>query len=109
MQRLITVAGGDPALATSVTIDPSKYKPFEDWTKTVSTRTALLGMDVSEVWSLMKMSTYSQLRDAAPSIQQAYEHITSTPQVYKTEVTLDVQSDWYAHFDCYFRYSRIMT
>jgi hypothetical protein len=98
MQRLITVTGGDTGLATSITIDPSKYAVYEDWTKTVSTRTSLLGLNVMNLWSLMRMSTNSMLRAAAPDIEKAYEHITTTPQVYRTNVTLDVQSDWYVFY-----------
>ena len=94
MQKLISVQGGDQKLATSITIDPSKYGDFESWTKTVSTRTSLLGMVTTELWSLMKDSINEELNKSAATIQEAFEYIVANPQVYKTAVTLDVQSDW---------------
>jgi hypothetical protein len=96
MQKLINLQGGDRALATSIVIDPSKYKPFEDWTKTVSTRTSLMGLVVTELWSLMRSSSSEELYKASDTIQEAFEYINTKPQLYKTAVSLDIQSDWCA-------------
>ena len=95
MQKLITVTGGDQVLAANIVVDPTDYSMYENWTKTIQQRMSLLGLVVTEIWSLMRSSLDQELNNASNYVEEAFRYILANPKVYKTAVSLDVQSDWY--------------
>ena len=100
MQKLVSVQGGNREYAPEIVVDPSSYSTFQAWTRTVVTRTSLLGMVTTELWSLMRSSINPDINKYAETVQEAFEFIIKNPKLYKTAVTLDVQSDWLVRNYC---------
>ena len=100
MQKLVSVQGGNKEDATEIVVDPSSYSKFQEWTRTVDTRTSLLGVVTTELWSLMRSSINPDLNKYAETVQEAFEFIINNPTLYRTAVTLDVQSDWLVRNYC---------
>lgn len=100
LQRLISTSGGDNTAAITLVQDPTEYTNFTGWTDSLKDeqnnvgRAAILGMVVSEIWTLMKLADDDVVEEYGRELQKAFTWIVSNPAVYKTAVTLDVQSDW---------------
>ncbi|KAF9487884.1 hypothetical protein BDN71DRAFT_1542500 [Pleurotus eryngii] len=90
-----SVQGGDPQTAGKIIQDPSKYNEFQKWVDSVDSHASQLsGLVVTELWTVMELSSSEYLQDAAARIEAAFLFILNNPSVYKTAVTLHVESDW---------------
>ena len=100
LQRLISTAGGNQAAAATLAQDPTVYSNFTDWTDSLKNerdnvgRASILSMVVREIWTIMKLADDDVVNAYGRECQKAFTWIVSHPQLYKTEVVLDVQSDW---------------
>ncbi|KAF7430290.1 hypothetical protein PC9H_005994 [Pleurotus ostreatus] len=90
-----SVQGGDPQTAGRIMQNPSKYDEFQKWADSVDSHASQLsGLVVTELWTVMELSSSEYLQDAAARIETAFLFILNNPSVYKTAVTLHVESDW---------------
>lgn len=90
-----SVQGGDPLTAGRILQNPSKYDEFQKWVDSIDSHVSQLsGLVVTELWTVMELSSSEYLQDAAARIEAAFLFILNNPSVYKTAVTLHVESDW---------------
>ncbi|KAK7444038.1 hypothetical protein VKT23_015435 [Stygiomarasmius scandens] len=92
-QHINSIYGGDGTLAKPLVTAPA-YPTFEKWRDTSDQNTSLLSFVVVKIWSLMKGSLNEEISAFGPRIQQAFEWIVDHPKVYKTAVSLVIESDW---------------
>ena len=90
-QYLLTISGGGDRSKLAST--DGTYADYEEWIKTIQKNSpALLSFQVIEVWSLMKLTDSPVLRSYADPLYDAFMWIVGHPVVYKTAVSLDIQS-----------------
>ena len=94
-QKIESIYGGDRNKAQPLALNPT-WPNYEAWANTSNQNPALLSFVVDEIWSLMKDSEDQDIIRAAPRVQEAFNFIVNNPKVYRTQITFDVESDWYA-------------
>lgn len=94
LQYIVTVSGGDRALAVKLGNVSASYPEYTSWTNsaTQTQSAALLSFQVTELWTLMKQAASAKLRDYADPLYDAFMYIITHPLPYKTAVTLDIQT-----------------
>ena len=93
MQSKVSIVGGDPTLNLQLTADPAHYDRFVEWAGTVSKDSSITGLNVVELWVLMKEAARKEIRDAANMVKEAYNWIVEHPVPFKTTIVFDIQSD----------------
>ncbi|KAG6369322.1 hypothetical protein JVT61DRAFT_15041 [Boletus reticuloceps] len=92
-QFLVTVSGGGDRSKLANT--DATYANYQEWIKSIKENSpGLLSFQVIEVWTLMKFSSSIELKNYADPLYDAFMWIVGHPDVYKTAVSLDIQSDW---------------
>ena len=94
MQRLVSIQGGDQRLAASLGADPTQFDVYKDWAITTATYSGLTNFSVVELWTLLRDAASKELRDIADMVEDAYNYMGSHTSPYRTQVTLDIESDW---------------
>ncbi|OAX36799.1 hypothetical protein K503DRAFT_772166 [Rhizopogon vinicolor AM-OR11-026] len=95
LQKFISVSGGDQTIANKLANNTATYEEYEKWTNsTDSSRASLLSFRVIELWNLMSLSSEDTLVNYADQLSTAFSFIITNPEVFKTPVTLDIQTDW---------------
>ncbi|KAF7795731.1 hypothetical protein EIP86_006897 [Pleurotus ostreatoroseus] len=94
MQSKVSIVGGDPTLNLQLTADPAHNDRFVEWAGTVSKDSSITGLNVVELWVLMKEAARKEIRDAANMVKEAYNWIVEHPVPFKTTIVFDIQSDW---------------
>lgn len=90
-QFLVTISGGGDR-SKLANIDGT-YADYQEWIKTIKENNpGLLSFQVMEVWTLMKFANSSVLRSYADPLYDAFMWIVGHGEIYKTAVTLDIQS-----------------
>ncbi|KAL0570710.1 hypothetical protein V5O48_011244 [Marasmius crinis-equi] len=74
-QSLCTLVGGDESLAESIAQGSFDYSELEKWLETTVSVPALTSLGVIPLWSLLRDSEDSQVREAADSIEAAFKMI----------------------------------
>ncbi|KAJ8091621.1 hypothetical protein PM082_020855 [Marasmius tenuissimus] len=92
-QRIESVFGGDRNKAQPLAMAPT-WPNFQAWASTSQQSPALLSFVVDELWSLMRNAEDEDVVNAAPKIEEAFNFIVNNPKIYKTRVTLTIESDW---------------
>lgn len=88
VQFLVTISGGGDSskLANAV----GTYGDFTTWIESIKhNKPRLLSFQVVELWALMNSPV---LKDYAGPLQAAFLWIVDHPEIYKTAVTLDMQT-----------------
>ena len=93
MQSKVSIVGGDPTLNLQLTADPAHNDRFVEWAGTVSKDSSITGLNVVELWVLMKEAARKEIRDAANMVKEAYNWIVEHPVPFKTTIVFDIQSD----------------
>ncbi|KAG8215630.1 hypothetical protein J3R82DRAFT_7499 [Butyriboletus roseoflavus] len=92
-QYLVTVSGGGDR-SKLANIDGT----YDDYTKRINTISedspGLPSFQVTEIWSLMEFAESLVLRSYADPLYDAFIWLVTNPEVHKTHVSLDIQSDW---------------
>ena len=92
-QYLLTISGGGDRSKLANT--DGTYADYEEWIRSIKENNpGLLNFQVIEVWTLMSLSSSSVLRSYADPLYDAFMWIVGHPVVYKTAVSLDIQSGW---------------
>ncbi|KAG8215624.1 hypothetical protein J3R82DRAFT_7493 [Butyriboletus roseoflavus] len=92
-QYLVTVSGGGDR-SKLANIDGT-YEDYRTWIDSIKENNpGLLSFQVTEIWSLMKFATSLVLRSYADPLYDAFIWLVTHPEVHKTHVSLDIQSDW---------------
>ncbi|KAI6027942.1 hypothetical protein BKA83DRAFT_4236389 [Pisolithus microcarpus] len=92
-QYLVTVSGGGDRSKLANT--DGTYDDYQKWEDSIKdNRPGLLSFQVIEVWTLMKLANSDVLKSYADPLYNAFMWIVGHPDVYKTAVSLDIQSDW---------------
>ncbi|KAL0067320.1 hypothetical protein AAF712_005547 [Marasmius tenuissimus] len=86
--------GGDSKTGTSLAINP-KYATFLEWADSCKENPpAIMSFVVDELWLLMKYSDNDQIVKFASQIEEAFNWFVDKPKIYKTQVSLVIESDW---------------
>ncbi|KAG9218284.1 hypothetical protein CCMSSC00406_0009904 [Pleurotus cornucopiae] len=93
-QQNIAVKGGDANLSNRLGAIPSDYDLFIEWAESVASFSDLCNFTIIDVWTLMREAVAKELRDLAGDAEKAYKHLSSHRNVYQTQVTLTIESDW---------------
>ena len=95
-QTLVTVIGGDEALAESLMQGNYKYEHFDQWLGTTFSAPVLVSVGVTELWTLLRDSEDSKVRDSADAIEAAFHAIVDNyeKQRVTTLVILEGESDF---------------
>ncbi|KAI6098437.1 hypothetical protein EDD16DRAFT_1662944 [Pisolithus croceorrhizus] len=92
-QYLVTVSGGGDRSKLANT--DGTYDDYQTWIQSIKKNgPGLLSFQVIEVWTLMKLAESDVLKSYADPLYNAFMWIVGHPDVYKTAVSLDIQSDW---------------
>lgn len=90
-QYLLAISGGGDRSKLANT--DGTYADYEEWINSIKeNRPGLLNFQVIEVWTLMKLADNLVLRSYADPLYDAFMWIVGHPDVYKTAVSLDIQS-----------------
>jgi len=90
-QYLLTISGGGDRSKLANT--DGTYADYEEWIKSINEHSpGLLSFQVVEVWTLMKLAQSLVLRSYADPLYDAFMWIVGHPDIYKTAVSLDIQS-----------------
>ena len=92
-QSKVSVVGGDHELNLQLTADPTHNDRFVEWAGTVAQDSSITGLNVMELWVLMKEAARKEIRDAANMVKDAYNWIVEHPVPFKTNIVFDIQSD----------------
>ena len=98
MQRLVSIQGGDMKLAASLGADPTQMDVYKQWAESTATYSNLCNFHVVELWSLLRDAASKDLRDVADTVQDAYQFMTNHTSIYRTRITMTIESDWYVSF-----------
>ena len=98
MQRLVSIQGGDMKLAASLGADPTQMDVYKQWAESTATYSNLCNFHVVELWSLLRDAASKDLRDVADTVQDAYQFMTGHTSIYRTRITMTIESDWYVSF-----------
>ncbi|KAG1718593.1 uncharacterized protein EDB91DRAFT_1089964 [Suillus paluster] len=94
-QYNILALGGDRSIANKLTSNPASYKEYEEWVATTGKHpSSLLSLNVEELWNLMKLTGDPVLAIYADQLSAAFNHIITHPKVFKTAVSLEIDTDW---------------
>lgn len=90
-QYLVTISGGgDRSKLANV---DGTYTDYQKWISSIKQNNpGLLSFQVIEIWSLMKFAESLELRSYAGPLYDAFMYIVGHPEVFKTPVSLDIQS-----------------
>ncbi|KAI5984015.1 hypothetical protein EDC04DRAFT_1705016 [Pisolithus marmoratus] len=92
-QYLVTVSGGGDRSKLANT--DGTYNDYQTWIQSIKEYSpGLLSFQVIEVWTLMKLAESDVLRSYADPLYDAFIWIVGHPDVYKTAVSLTIESDW---------------
>ncbi|KAG2146794.1 MAC/Perforin domain-containing protein [Suillus clintonianus] len=94
MQETVSIVGGNPQLNRAVADKATDYEQYKKWLGTIDEDSALSSFTTVELWILMKDASTEPLRKFSNMVHNAYNYITTHPQLYETEVILDIESDW---------------
>lgn len=94
LQKSISVSGGNQTIANKLANNTASYREYEEWTdSTDSTRAFLMSFRVVELWTLMAVEKKEQvIVSYADELSKAFYYIMNYPEVFKTPVTLDIQT-----------------
>ena len=94
-QTLITIIGGDKALAESLMQGNYNYEHFDQWLGTTLSAPVLVSVGVTELWTLLRDSDNSKIRDSADAIEAAFHAIVDNydKQKVTTLAILEGKSD----------------
>ncbi|KAF9487886.1 hypothetical protein BDN71DRAFT_1348694, partial [Pleurotus eryngii] len=93
-QQNVAVKGGDANLSNRLGAIPSDYDLFIEWAESVASFSDLCNFTIIDVWTLLREAVAKELRDLAGDAEKAYKHLSSHRNVYQTQVTLTIESDW---------------
>jgi len=92
-QYLVTVSGGGDRSKLANT--DATYPDYTEWIASIKERDpGLLTFQVIELWGLIRYADSSELKAYATPLEDAFMWIVGHPDVYKTAVSLDIQTDW---------------
>ncbi|KAG1723023.1 uncharacterized protein EDB91DRAFT_1255803 [Suillus paluster] len=94
-QYNVLALGGDRSIANKLTSNPASYKEYEEWVATTGKHpSSLLSLNVEELWNLMKLTGDPVLAIYADQLSAAFNHIITHPKVFKTAISLEIDTDW---------------
>ncbi|KAK1219936.1 hypothetical protein PQX77_017330 [Marasmius sp. AFHP31] len=74
-QTLITVVGGSESLAEPIAQGDFDFAHLQKWLATVPRSPVLTSVKVTELWTILRGSTNSKIRDVATPVQEAFKAI----------------------------------
>ncbi|KAI6038047.1 hypothetical protein EDC04DRAFT_2698637 [Pisolithus marmoratus] len=92
-QYLVTVS--DDGDRSKLANTDGTYNDYQTWIQSIKEYSpGLLSFQVTELWTLMEFSENDVLRSYADPLYDAFLWIVGHPDVYKTDVSLTIESDW---------------